>query len=390
MRLALFVDAAFRSGPGPDRRVFSGDELFGFIRFASAVGHRLGGIRVIARSTMDQRSTRHQLPADVELSPLPDYGNLRNLGRLVLSIPGTVRALWRSLDGVDLVWVSASNPIGLILIGLAKIRSVKIAILVRQDSMAYFRRRLPSGRWKPILVPLWAVDRIYRLIARSAPTTVVGEEIERSYGGPRQGLLRFVVGTTDEAQVIDHAKPRDLSGEIHLLTVGRVEAEKNPLLLIDALAILERESPGRYMLTWAGEGAMRQQVLDHAAGLGIADRVRLPGFVPLGPRLFELYDGSHVLVHVALTEGVPQVLGEAMARGLPLVATDVGGIRGELDDGRRGRLVPPEDAIALANAIRELSVDGELRERLAEAALERAAEISSERQSAAVAEFLLS
>ena len=105
----------------------------------------------------------------MRLHPLPHYGSLRDLLGVARAIPPTIRALWRALGKVDLVWISASNPIGLILAGLAFLRRRRVAVLVRQDSMDYFRRRLPSRRWAPLLAPLWLVDWMYRALGTPGP-----------------------------------------------------------------------------------------------------------------------------------------------------------------------------------------------------------------------------
>jgi glycosyltransferase involved in cell wall biosynthesis len=70
------------------------------------------------------------------------------------------------------------------------------------------------------------------------------------------------------------------------------------------------------------------------------------------------------------------------------VATDVGGVRGALDDGRSGLLVPPGDARALAVAVTALADDAELRERLTAHGAERTRELTIERQASTVARFL--
>ena len=134
----------------------------------------------------------------------------------------------------------------------------------------------------------------------------------------------------------------DWSNEVVLLTVGRIEPEKNPLLLIEALSTLQRRGTGDYRLIWAGEGRLAETVRDAAATAGIGDRVELRGHVPFGPPLIELYRGAHAFVHVALTEGEPQVIHEAMGCGLPIVATDVGGVRNAPPGRRRRALGPPE------------------------------------------------
>jgi len=122
------------------------------------------------------------------------------------------------------------------------------------------------------------------------------------------------------------------------------------------------------------------------AEMGIADRVTFHGYVPIDDGLWDLYRRSHALLHVSLTEGVPQVLLEAFAARLPVVATDVGGV-GELVRGR-GWLTPPNDADAAASALTELASDAERRTELVERAAEEIRRHTLEAECAALASFL--
>jgi glycosyltransferase involved in cell wall biosynthesis len=168
--------------------------------------------------------------------------------------------------------------------------------------------------------------------------------------------------------------------------VGRIEPEKAPLVAAEALAQLERSDPGRFSLTWVGEGRLSGDLREAAEATGAT--VSLPGFIPFGPELLELYRGADVFIHTALTEGVPGVLQEAMGAGLPIVATDVGGVRAALADGEAGLLVSPEDPAALADAVRRLDADPEVRRRLSSRALELAAQATLESESERVAAFI--
>ena len=116
--------------------------------------------------------------------------------------------------------------------------------------------------------------------------------------------------------------------------------------------------------------------------------MRFLGHVPNGPGLFDLYRASDVFVHVARTEGLPQVLTEAQAAGLPIVATDVGGVRAGLGGGAEAFLVPPDDPEALAGAITRVASDGDLRAVFTELGLARARALTLERQAARVAAFI--
>src|SRR5207237_3119746 len=75
------------------------------------------------------------------------------------------------------------------------------------------------------------------------------------------------------------------------------------------------------------------------------------------PRLWQEYRRSHAFLHVSHTEGLPQVLFEAQAADLPIVGTDVGGVRAALGHGRAGLLVPADDPTAAVDALERLRLE---------------------------------
>jgi glycosyltransferase involved in cell wall biosynthesis len=111
----------------------------------------------------------------------------------------------------------------------------------------------------------------------------------------------------------------------------------------------------------------------HADGSGIRDRVTFTG-PRVGTQLERTYAGADVLVLPSRGETYGMVVTEALARGLPVVASDVGGLPealGRTSAGRPGLLVPPGDSAALAAALRRWLVDADLRARLHQAARQR-------------------
>jgi len=119
----------------------------------------------------------------------------------------------------------------------------------------------------------------------------------------------------------------------------------------------------------------------------VSDAMDLLGYIPNGPRLTAEYRRSHAFMHVSLTEGLPQVIFEAQAAGLPIVATDVGGVADALAGGDAGLLIPPVDAPAAVAALELLRDDERLRGHLIERGLELATRDTMDAQLDRIFEF---
>ncbi len=127
-------------------------------------------------------------------------------------------------------------------------------------------------------------------------------------------------------------------------------------VLLDALAALPADAPD-WRITLIGEGPDRPALTAQCERLGLASRVRFAGHRNDVERHLER---SHVAVLASRTEGMPNAVLEAMAHGVPVVATSVGGIPELLASGA-GRTVPPDDPARLAAAVLELLRDPEAR-----------------------------
>jgi glycosyltransferase involved in cell wall biosynthesis len=177
-------------------------------------------------------------------------------------------------------------------------------------------------------------------------------------------------------------------GSARLLTVAALVAKKGHADLFDALAELRRER--ELTLELVGDGELRSELLERAGRLGLGEVVRLHG-ERSKQDVAELMRHADLFVLPSLFENLPCVLIEAMATGLPFVATDVGGVP-ELADGAGTTLCPPHDPPALAAAIaRALDERGDLdREALVERAKARFGYEAFERTWTEIYEELLS
>ena len=158
--------------------------------------------------------------------------------------------------------------------------------------------------------------------------------------------MRHAFGLPETAQVV--------------LGVGRLSPEKAFDTLIRALPMLD----GVYALI-VGEGSDRPRMEALATDLGVRDRVRFPGWSQDVRRAFAAAD---LFALPSLREGLPNVLLEAMAMGVPAVASNIAGIPRVITDGVEGFLIPPGDATALVDKLKPLLESPELRAKIATAA----------------------
>lgn len=157
------------------------------------------------------------------------------------------------------------------------------------------------------------------------------------------------------------------------LTVGMVaclKPQKAPLDFVQVAARVARaeglSAPVRFVLV--GDGALRGEVERAIAQEGLTGVVSLPGWRRDVPALLRRLD---VLLHTSRWEGLPRVFPEAMATGLPIVATRVDGAPEAIEDGVTGYLRAPGDVEGMASAVIELLRRPDLRERMGRAARER-------------------
>ena len=385
-RLGVYLDDVYRISGSPAAPTISSDRSF--LTFVTTLGERFDRLVVFGRTVHSDEPSEYVLPADTQLVALPHYAVLSDVRRVLPTVLGTLREMWRGLADVDRVWAFGPHPFALAFVIMALLRRKQVVLGVRQNSVELYEARL-SSRWSPAMLAVRFLDGAYRLLSLRLKTTVQGAVLARRFGGPRPGVLAMNESIVRETEVVREPLERDYSGLLQLLTVGRLEPEKHPLLLVDALARLQAQSSGRYRLTWVGRGPMEEEVHRYAAEAGVADSIEFLSYVPFGEPLLSLYRRAHMFVHVSLSEGMPKVLIEALASGTPTVATDVGGVSAALDGGRAGLLVPPDDIDALVAAVTRLADDADLRRQLVEHGLRLASGLTLEAQVGAVERFVL-
>jgi glycosyltransferase involved in cell wall biosynthesis len=220
--------------------------------------------------------------------------------------------------------------------------------------------------------------RLGRLLMRAANQVIVlGPTYKTQMGDAWDRTLAWSPNMCDVE--LYRSKPADTStawlapGERGVLFVGRLSAPKGIYDLFDAIPrVIERHPDARFVLAGVAESdAMEPVIRAEADRRGIAHRITFLGSVE-GRDKAAAYATCEMLVVPSWTEAFPLVIPEAMAAGLPVIATAVGAIPDFVTDGEDGFLVPPRDPAALADRISRLLEDEHLRRRIGERVRERA------------------
>ena len=160
-----------------------------------------------------------------------------------------------------------------------------------------------------------------------------------------------------------YTPPRSSAGPVRLLCVGRLTPAKAQLLLVEACGVL-RQRGIDFRLTLVGDGPDRGRIEAAVERLGLGDCVELTGALTSDAVRREL-GRSDVFVLPSFAEGIPVVLMEAMASGVPCVSTRVNGIPELIEHGRTGQLVAAGDVDGLVDQLERLADDPGLRSALA-------------------------
>lgn len=219
--------------------------------------------------------------------------------------------------------------------------------------------------------------RLYNLIDNilqlGADKTVLVSHLQRKlvYGGSSKSrvcVLHNAVNLDSPMPVSDcNVSCRKLLGisdnDSVVVTVGRFSPEKGMDVLIKAFALLCKDRSDIHLVV-VGDGQERASIEKMIAELGLQMLVHLVGYTQTPG---DYVRGADLLVLPSRSEGIPNAVLEAMAFGIPVVATSVGGVPEVIVDGRDGLLVPPDDPIKLAESIAVVLSDFELAARLAAA-----------------------
>lgn len=224
---------------------------------------------------------------------------------------------------------------------------------------------LPEERWGRVA----AYSRLEEWACRlsDCATAFVSWDLWRRAGSPPLSAVRQVIWNGLELTRPPRVRQHDNLFKVGI--VGRLSPVKGHDVALSAITRLARSTPVHLFVI--GEGPAGEDLRRQAADLDINNLVSFAGFQQ---DMDGWYARLDALMMPSRHEGLPYALLEAMAEGLPVVASAVGGIAEAIEDGRNGLLVPPGQPDALADALLRLARDAALRHQLGQAAVATARE----------------
>jgi glycosyltransferase involved in cell wall biosynthesis len=301
------------------------------------------GVEVVALEALGEQRVGSGEPADFE-------ADVATMTRTVLDL--------HERRHFDVIHAQYAYPNGLAALRAARAAGLPAAVSVQGG----------DGHW--VGTCCTTHRDLIRAVFAAAPALLIGspsfaaEVCARHEVNPERFTL--VPGATDVERFTRADATAGASDPAVLLYHGRVDRRKGVLDLLDAVRLLLADGV-RVRLLVSGIGPDTGAVGERVAELGLGAHVEVLGAVPY-ERAQEVYRRGEVFVSPTYAEGFSNTILEAMASGLPVVSTDVVGVRDCVRPDENGVLVPPADPSALATGIRRVLDDAALRRRLADQA----------------------
>lgn len=276
----------------------------------------------------------------------------------------TIRNINKNVRNTDMVMLKLPLPIGILAYGLAKKHSKPCFLYIGgsiKKVVAEGRKHNNVARW----LSLFTANIFFLLskwMAKDSLVFVVGSELYREFSPFANHCVNFtpsIISKTDIYPKSDTCQ----RNPIKLLFVGRLAPVKGLRYLFEAMNILMNEGI-KVKLEIVGEGSHKPQLVKEAERLGIVDQIHFHGQIPFGLELFKIYREADIFVLPSLSEGIPKTLIEAMASGVPIVATKVGGIPDVIRDGQTGLLIKPRYSKEIAGGIERIINNQDLRQKI--------------------------
>jgi glycosyltransferase involved in cell wall biosynthesis len=356
--LMIFDDQVFHF----NGREYSSDEAH--ILFMIGMKKYFNNLTFCSRLLPGINSANYRIPEQIKICPLPYYKDVLELFiKSVIYMTQIWRIIRNNINRWDILWLCWPHPVSLLILIMVKIQSYQSipVLIVRQNLNKLVRLRYRGIKKLFAIIVINVLEWQLKLWDNETHIFTVGDEMYQKFCKSYRHvqLIRLPPLSKRDIPVINTSENKKTMLPISLLYVGRLEPEKGLPYLIQSISLLKKDNKHVH-LKIIGSGPEEKELRTLTKKLDVKNEVTFYGYVKFGEPLFSYYTRADCLVLPSLSEGFPNVIMEAMAFNVAIIATKVGGIPEIIKHKRNGLLVQPGSAEAFAEAIIELIDNPEL------------------------------
>lgn len=331
------------------------------------------------------------MPEDIEIVELPGFkGVIDFIRKSIWILPKLIPVLHKEIKKSDAVMVMHDDFLGLITLLQARKQKKPHLLFLGGNQVEVVRNKYTGlKRWGAIyLAHLFEkIDQYW--MDHGLTVLVTGREMIERLSAPERYIYPYFTSLISDEDII-YRKPRDISSNsTNILYAGFLTENKGVHILLEAFArFREKYHTPDIKLHLAGDGYFRPKLEEICQQLKITENVIFYGFIGDKEKLKQLFREADMFVLPSKSEGIPKVLLEAMAYGVPILTTNVGGIPDIIEDGVNGLLIPPGSPGGLVKGMAKILFDAKLRQKLIDGGYHFIKEHTKEKQAKEIIEYL--
>lgn len=329
-----------------------------FASFIVAISKHVDSLIVfvpLKRSTCTKAHHLVCLNDNVKIIPYPFYESLKEqyLGAYRI-LPDFIKIFNHNKNLFDVCGFVSTSIISLVAFSFSKLYKKKVFLYLRADVQKAYTIQIRSLIGRSIGLLLGYTEELFcRIMIKRNPTIVIGEGLYRKYNKKHNSVYLFYSNLISKKIIKNSNPPKKLIGEKGpiLLSVGRLVPQKGMEFLVDAVDKLKNRKDYSPLCYIVGSGIEEKILKRIIKKKELEPYFIFLGNIPWGEKLFDIYRKSDLFILPSITEGFPKTIFEAMALGVPVIASDVGGISGIIKNEFNGILVQAKSSRKIVSAI---------------------------------------
>jgi len=296
--------------------------------------------------------------ANVQFIDLPVTSSIIDALRL---LPRTISKLWKAVESADILHTGVAGwpiPEGWLLTPIVRLRRKFYLIIVES---AFWRLAPSSPKSLKSRIRAYIVEQVNRWCVNNSDLSIFTQDQYRCSLLTRDPERGYVINASwiDEQIIISYAeatknwdqKLSSYDGELHVLFAGRLTPGKGIPVLLEAIKFLSLKKDVSVRLDILGQGELLEECQKASQDSKSPVQIRVLGTVPYGTAFFNLLREYHAIVIPTVSDEQPRIIYDAYSQGIPVLGSNTDGIRNCVQDGETGKLITPNDPVALAALI---------------------------------------